>query len=311
MEGCDSHRERENSLQTALLSSNIVLDFLVGLTSIFRGKQIEGFLLRYIETLRDAETNCIASGNGTQDFKWTEETLHRVKCSQQLRLRAAEALAVLPSFLALNLPMKYSVTVAKEAFGGTKANWFNQYVENIQGKLLMPGQIRNEKTALPSSGWLVDLIMNECFHVCAFSCKCVIDESVALIEESSERKNKKSALRKQHGLALSQLDLLSFQFRAVQAISIVYELVVRRHSMDQRFQVTSTQGRTAGLLAKTILTQSCENERWLAKLQITNQVRSTWLLCFLYILQEAPEALMYDFIRTCCSSKVRILRQEE
>jgi hypothetical protein len=311
VEKCESQQDRENSLKKSISSSQIVVDFLVGLISIIRGKHIEGFLLKYFDTIRDAEPTSSVSANGKQNFTWTEEELHQLECCQQLRLFAAEALGVLPSFLALNLPMKYSVTVTKNEFYGTKPNWFNQYVETLQGKLLMPSQLRNTKNTLPSSGWLVDLVMNECFHICAFSSKCVVEESAVLIEESSKRTNKRSAIKKRHGIKLSHQDLTSFHLRAVQAISIVYELIVRRHSMDQRFQTLSAQGRIAGMLAKSVLTQSCKNEGWLSKLHFTNHVRSTWLLCFIYILQEAPEALIYDFIRSCCSPKVRTLKNSE
>ena len=46
----------------------------------------------------------------------------------------------------------------------------------------------------------------------------------------------------------------------------------------------------------------------LSKLDRANQVRSTWLVCLVYVLQDAPQALIYEFIRTCFEN-VRCLKK--
>ena len=169
--------------------------------------------------------------------------------------------------------------------------------------MAFPGFEKSNETV--TSGWLSDLVLSECFEVCSSACNLVIKESIAIVEASgSERKKNKASTSPEY--TLSKLDLEAFHYTAFHAIGIVYELVVRRHSMDQRFQSESAQGRIAGLLTTTILSQTCENIRWLTKLNCGNQVRSTWLLCFIYVLQEAPESLIYDFIRSCFD-KVRSL----
>jgi hypothetical protein len=229
-------------------------------------------------------------------------TLHRVTCSRHLRLLAVEAFASLPCFLALNLPMKYSVR--QEPHRLLKPFWLKQFVVDETNLQSVDHSVENSKEVLQQSGWLADIITNECFLICAISCKSVVEESLALIEVSSAHTPSKSILRKRPGVTLSRDDMLVFHSISNHAIRIVYELVVRRHSMDHRFQSESAQSRIAGLLAKPILEQSCANVRWIGKLESTNKVRSTWLLCFVYVLQEAPEALIYDFVQSCCDPKV-------
>lgn len=287
-ESSDDVNQRKKSLQNALSSSQIVLDFIVGLSSVIEAKQVEILIFQYLQTLRNEETTYIRDATQTLKPALNEEISHLIRCSQQLRLIAAEALCTLPSFLALNVPMKYSLSSNKET-RKESTTWLTQYVRNIQEKL-PDFEKRNEAI---NSGWLSDLVMNECFCICSVACQFVIYESIALVDASPDlnRKVTEAKLRKD--------DLVAFQCTAFQAISIVYELVVRRHSMDQRFQSVSAQSRIAGMLTKTILEQTCENVQWLSKLDCANQVRSTWLLCYVYALQDAPQALIYEFIKTC------------
>ena len=296
--------QRENSLHNALQSSQIVLDFLVGLSSIIQAKQVEVLVSLYFLAMRDHETISLQKfmqKNEKSELNLNEEICHQLKCSQQLRLLAAEKLFIIPSFLALNVPVKYTATNKPEMHKETTA-WLTQYVGRIQESL--PGFERNTETV--HSGWLADLVLTECLKVCSAACHLVVKESEELVEASlpNHKEKNKSAFRMYPKSTLGKLDLESFHCTALHAIGIVYELVVRRHSMDQRFQSESAQGRIAGLIAKTVLKQTCENVQWLAKLDCTNQVRSTWLLCFTYVLQEAPENLVYDFIRSCFN-KVR------
>jgi hypothetical protein len=77
--------------------------------------------------------------------------------------------------------------------------------------------------------------------------------------------------------------------------------------MDRRFQRDSSRGRIAALFTKPIFEASLSSVRWLARLESTHKVRSLWLLCFVYILQEAPENLLRQAVRSYSNAKVRIL----
>jgi len=73
--------------------------------------------------------------------------------------------------------------------------------------------------------------------------------------------------------------------------------------MDRRFQSEASRGRIAGMLAGPILEKSIQSVRWLARMEATHRVRSTWLLCLVYVLQEAPEHLISSIVRSYCDPK--------
>jgi len=164
---------------------------------------------------------------------------------------------------------------------------------------------------LPPCGWLSDLLINEGLSICALSCEAVVAEAMAHIEASTidgkkTPSGKTSALKKRPGAALKRADLLMFQSLGIHAITTVYELVLRQHAIDRRFQTVSCRERVAGLFAVPILDRSISSSRWLARLESTHKVRSIWLLSFLYILQEAPESLLRDYIRALCNPRVSV-----
>jgi hypothetical protein len=304
MKSSKSLQDREKSLKEALSTSQVVLDFLVGLISVFHISHCQVFIAKYFATVRDAERHVTIGNDDELSDSTMELLLHRVVCSRQLRLFAAETFASLPSFLALNLPMKYSVR--HEPRQSETASWLKQY--NI-GETHTPssseGQLKIDSAV--QSGWLARIILNECLLICSMSSKTVIEELLSAIHVSTGNSPLKSVLRKRPEVVLSQDDVLLLHTLAAHAIQVVYELVVRRHSLDRRFQSESAQSRIAGLLTEPIMELSCANARWLGKLDSTNVVRSSWLLCFIYVLQESPEALIYDFIHSCCDpQKIRL-----
>jgi Dock homology region 2 len=290
-------QDRENSLKKALSTSHVVLDFLIGLISVFHIKQIQGFILKYFAVLRDAEKRVAVGIDDEISDSTMELILHSVVSSRKLRLLAAETFASLPSFLALNLPMKYSVRQESHRF--VTASWLKQcIVDETHIPPSIQGQLKSEDSS--QSGWLAHIVLNECLLICSMSSKTVVEELLAVIHTSARNSALKSAWRKRSDVVLSQDDVLLLHTLAAHAIQIVYELVVRRHALDRRFQSESAQSRIACLLTTPIMELSCANVRWLGMLDSTNVVRSSWLLCFLYVLEEAPEALIYDFIHSCC-----------
>lgn len=294
-------QEREKSLRRALSSSQIVLDFLVGLLSVFHPENVRVLFKKYFETLRDAETEQLSDILSPTEHDWTEESIHLARTSRQLRLYAAEKLAVLPSFVALNFPLKYSGSRGSRR--SKKANWLNQSMELDPSSFSAFGDPVSEGEKLPKSGWLAQLLIDECLTICAQSCESV-NEALAHIELSRGQSWTVSSLRKRPGASLNRDDLLMLQSMAIHAITIAYELVIRRHAMDRRFQSESARGRIAVLLARPILEHSVASARWLSRMDATHKVRSTWLLCFVYVLQEAPEVLICDYVRSCCDPKV-------
>jgi hypothetical protein len=311
-----SPTERASTLLHAMASADEILDFLVGLLSIIHPEHMRLLLTTYFKTLRDCETEQLVDDSTEVRFEWTEEFIHRVHCSRQLRLHAVEKLATLPSFLSLNFPLN-CVDYHHQRHGG-KMSWVDQHKGFSDGELT--SKKANDIIRLPESGWLASIVINEGLAVCSVSCESVVVEAMAH-EEVSQHKTSQiqllanSTLFTRPGAAFKRKDFLVFQSIAIHAIICVYELIIRRHSMDRRFQTDSHRERIAAVLASPILERSVASSRWLARMGATHKIRTTWLLCFVYILQEAPESLLRVFVRQACDPKdlrihrfIRLLR---
>ena len=303
--------ESDLALLRALSRAQMVLEFLVGLASILHPHCIAALIWKHFKILRKCEIP--VERRSPTGFSWDEDSLRRVRCSRQLRIRSAEHLACLPNFVALNYPLKYSEDVRPAKRQTT--SWSTQAVEP-------PPEFHDTKSIcpypdgcnrLPESGWLARLLANECLSVSLLSCEAVVAEAIAQAETrqseetgSPSKPKSNPALAQRPGVSLKRDDLLMFQSTAIHAVTCVYELMLRRHSMDARFQKDQARSRIAALFAPVILEKSLRSTRWLARMEATHKIRTTWLLCFIYIMQEAPEALLRDFMRSYCSPPVSL-----
>lgn len=294
----NSSQDRDLSLRRATVTSKTILDFLIGLLSVLQFKHMNELFAIYFKTLREAEKTDVLVIDTSCESHWAENMIYRIKCSRHLRMSASEALAVLPCFVAINAPLRFSSHSPSQRT--ENSNWLNQ-----DAPISQPSKSGNRPDieSLPRSGWLSDLVLNETLTVCVSSCESLVEEAIAQIELSRGEMPLTSSLRKRQGTALKSEDLLVFQSIAIHAISIVYELIIRRHALDRRFQSDSAPTRIAALFAKPILDHSVVSSRWLSKLEANHKIRSIWLLCFIYVLQEAPESLIYDYVRECCTTK--------
>lgn len=306
MDGLASNAQ-DASLQDALSASDHVLDFLTGLCTTFHPAHMSSLLQKFLTTLRNCETEFIDAKDGGSEFDWTAENLHRVKCSRQLRLRAVEKLAVLPNFVALNFPLKYSSR--QHVKRQKKTTWTMQYTDPNEEMSSKHARIAGVDDLLPQSGWLAHLLTTESLSICSLSCEAVVAEAMAQIEtqENKPPSSKPSSMKKRPSAFLKRADLLMFQSMAIHAITCVHELLLRRHAMDKRYQKESSRERIAALFARPIFEKSLASVRWLARMESTHRVRSLWLLCFVYVLQEAPEDLVRELAGSYSKSKVRVI----
>eukprot|EP01082_Thalassiosira_pseudonana_P006329 g6139.t1 g6139 contig20:899036-901327(-) len=82
-----------------------------------------------------------------------------------------------------------------------------------------------------------------------------------------------------------------------------YELLVKRHAMDSRFQTIDSNIRVAAMFVGPILDYSLDAYPVLARMNANQQVRGIWLICLLYVLQEGPEVLVRDKLQSFCRQK--------
>jgi hypothetical protein len=302
--------ERECGLFRAMFSSDILLDFLVGLFAVLHPAHMSVLISKYFKTMTDCEIEHLGTHEGDIVFAWTEESLLRVHCARQLRIRAVERLAVLPSFIAINYPTKHSGH--KGSVRAKKTTWKMQYSDaKCEDPVAVLDFTKDDGDGLlPRNAWLADLLTRECLSICALSCEAVVAEAMAVIETHHDTPkvagSKSSSLKNRPTATLQRDELLMFQSIAIHAITCFHELLLRRHAMDTRFQKENIRGRIAALFAKPTIEKSLASVRWLTRMEATHKVRSLWLLCFVYVLQEAPEALIRDAVKSYCDPKVSI-----
>ena len=299
----------DQAIANSLRSTDTVVDFLIGLSPIIHPQQHQVIVIKFFTTLRLAEMDDETSVGG---FEWNADSIRRVKSSRQIRLRAIEKLSVISSFVQSNFPLIFSGwnPLDKEAsvsWNVQKAGGPEPYGVTSEGD-----SHGDDAERLPRSGWLAGQLADETLLICSLSCEAVVAEAMALAEITKHHKggsptSRQSALHQRPGQSLKRSDLLLFQSMAVHSITCLHELLLRRHAMDSRYQSDQCQGRVAAMFAPPILTKSIENVRWLARMESTHKVRSLWLLCFVYILQEAPEALLRARLRSYCYPPVSSL----
>ena len=293
----------DQALIESLRSVDTVVDFLIGLSSMIHPQQQGIILTTFIKTLRAAEKDDEDILAGC--IEWNSSTIRRVKASRHLRLRAIEKLSVLASFIQSNFPLKYSPCGALTKERSVSWNVQNAGDPELIGIASCGSPYSDGAERFPRSGWLACLLTDELLLICSLSCEAVVAEAIAHTE-ATKRQNEgsqsslQSALQQRPGKMLTRCDLLLLQSLGVHAITCLHELLLRRHAMDTRFQSDQCQGRIAATFASSILTKSIDSVRWLARMESTHKVRSVWLLCFIYILQEAPEALMRSRLRSYC-----------
>jgi hypothetical protein len=294
------------ALLKALSSSQLLLDFLVGLASILHPQYFATLVEKHLRILRECEIT-----HQDVSFVWSKENLRRARCSRQLRLRTVERLACMPNFVALNYPLKFGDNIRNQFQQST--DWDAQSVaydtEGQPAASICP--YPDGRDRVPESAWLANLLAGESLSIASLSCEAVVAEAIAHVETSSldkrgsPSKGSTSSTSERPGASLKRDDLLMFQSLSIHAVSCVYELMLRRHAMDARFQKDQARSRIAALFAPVILEKSLRSTRWLARMEATHKVRSIWLLCFIYIMQEAPESQLRGIVRSYCSSPVR------
>mmetsp|Transcript_3869 Transcript_3869/g.7417 ORF Transcript_3869/g.7417 Transcript_3869/m.7417 type:complete len:2553 (+) Transcript_3869:270-7928(+) len=284
-------------LAQILIKSDAILDFFTGLLSIIHPAQTAFLIMRYLRTLKD----CEEYSNHTDHDQTSYNYVKRLIVCKQLRLHAVERLSVIPRFAALNYPFKYNDGVKGKM--SEASSWINQSISQNSG-----GGLENKHHEIPSltdqaqpeRHWLADLLLEECFDICIYSCEAAISGTVNEAKGGaiSKKTKKQSSMRQK--TALNSKDIERQYSISLHAITIAYENILRRHAMSIQFQSRQTLHRIAGMFLSTVIKKTVEAIYFLAKLQPNSKVRLTWLCCLTYVLQEAPEVLLKKYMLSLC-----------
>ena len=270
--------------------SEHALDFMTGLFALLHPSQVATLVKAYFNILDKCEDPIHRAPAAAADMS----DLRRIKCSQQIRLYAIERLATLPRFTALNFPLKYSGSYPKKS---TPNNWMNQTQSTAQKNDVVHSYF-NKVDRDPATFWLSELLMGHCLSICHRSCQTIVVEAKA-------QSNALRFGREVEG-ALSRDDLLRIESVAFHSILSAYELLIKRHASDFRFQTAACNTRVAAMVMNPLLDESTNAVSVLQRMEANHKVRCIWLLCVLYVLQEGPEALLRDKLSSFCRTPNQI-----
>ncbi|KAI2508349.1 hypothetical protein MHU86_6023 [Fragilaria crotonensis] len=299
----DSGDEKDEALSMALDSMDTALDFLIGLASVLHPQQLAELVQKFFKVLRDAETFVVGIEK-EGSFTWTPDSIHTIRSSRQLRLRAVERFSTIGPYLAINFPKKF--TEWKPGSRQSPLSWTEQFSTASKIGIEVAATKHRGVDLLPNCGWLAELLVSESLMICSLSCEVFVSEAIAHIETSQHLIPSDSPLQTRPGHTLTKHDLLLFQSIGLHSIACVHELLVRRHAMDSRFQTEQCRSRIASLVMGSILEKSVSSVRWLARMESTHKIRSLWLVSFSYILQEAPESILRSTFREYAGRRVTL-----
>ncbi|KAL3803405.1 LOW QUALITY PROTEIN: hypothetical protein HJC23_009369, partial [Cyclotella cryptica] len=285
MSGSSGVSNADQTIAKALSTSQHSLDFLVGLFALVHPSQVSTLVTAYFSVLNGCE-DPIDAGQHTTDSM--EKNLRRVKCARLLRLHAVEKLSVLPKFIALNYPLKYTGQCPQK--NSVSCTWTHQG----PNKPVYDSELRACSEKLdrhPQSFWLAECLMDQCLTISLKCCETIMVEARAQFKTS--RYGKKAASSN-----ITQGDLVRLEAIAFQAILSANNLLIKRHAMDSRFQSMESNARVAAMYVGPVLEKSIRGVSVLSRLEPNQKVRSCWMLVVLYVLQEAPEALLRDKLRS-------------
>lgn len=233
----------DQQLSQVLMKSDAILEFFTGLLSIIHPAQTAFLIMRYLRTLKD----CEEYSNHTNDDQ-SYAYVKRLTVCKQLRLHAVERLSVMPRFAALNYPYKYNDGGKGKL--SEAASWINQSIaqtsdDSLESKEHIIPSLTDQ--AQPQRHWLADLMLEECFDICLFSCEASISGTVNEVKGGvmSKKTKKQSSMRQR--ITLNSKDIDRQFSMSLHAITIVYENILRRQAMDIQFQSQHTLRRVAGM----------------------------------------------------------------
>jgi len=289
--GSSAASHSDQMLTKALSISEHTLDFLIGLFALLHPSQVATLVKAYFHILRECEDPQCGTQDPTDKFR-----LRRIKCSQQIRLYAVERLATMSRFTGLNFPIKYSGSYPKK---NQAATWMDHRSNTLQRDDVIRSYFKKVDRN-PATFWLADLLMSHCLSICHRSCKTIIVEAKA-------QSNALRFGRRDEG-SLSREELLRIESVAFHSILVCYELLIKRHASDSRFQTATCNTRVAAMVMGPLLEQSVESVSILTRMDANHKVRCLWILCILYVLQEGPEASLRNTLSAFCRRSDQILQ---
>jgi len=277
----------DHALAKCLSSNDFLIDFLTGLLTVIHPVQVAWLFSKYFDSLGAYDTRNKTNGVEIFDMHITNPDFLRVRGSRLFRLRAIEKIASLPRFIALNFPLKTS-SFNKLATSAC-LSWTNQTKTRYQD-ISASANIMSGLRRCPENNWLARLLAHECFTICVQSAF----EAHSSSSSSMKRKDIDST---------SNIIMQCRKSMALHSITIVYELLLRSHATDCRYQSEEASYRVASVFLEQILNDSIGNIRVLSEMAADDSVRILWLSSVLYVLQESSESSLCTLFEVGCFAR--------
>eukprot|EP00592_Proboscia_alata_P016116 CAMPEP_0194397706 /NCGR_PEP_ID=MMETSP0174-20130528/125693_1 /TAXON_ID=216777 /ORGANISM="Proboscia alata, Strain PI-D3" /LENGTH=415 /DNA_ID=CAMNT_0039193913 /DNA_START=674 /DNA_END=1917 /DNA_ORIENTATION=- len=332
----DNHHPSSNqSSSSSDALGDAIMEFYIALLAMNHPAQVSLLIETYFQTLRDYDEYMVPNDNDNNHPSSpnpssrsrnninspTNDEIHThytVVSSRRLRLRAIHSLSSVPGFVSINYPLNYPDIGQRKS--RNPVSWTRQIladnliVEEDSNVCPYPDALER----VPRSHWLAELLSYDGFLICAYSCDAG-QAPVPVTGGEGEGSNPRSSRNPgtptrsnstpqnppptQTPTLTHNTRTLNFHSLAVDSITCVYESLLRRHAVDQRYQSDEGRKRIAAMFVNPILQSTIIHVDLLARMDATHKARCIWLLCFLHMLQEAPEFLIREQLRIYCNPK--------
>lgn len=281
----------DHSLQTVLMQCDSVIDFITGLFALIHPQQVSQVVSTFVGSLQDLEDGSYVEEQNTED---PYKLMGIISCCRQLRIRCFERLASLPNFVALNFPYKYSNTCQNEYV--SNLSWINQ---NVHNNFIAP--VMDYK--VPKRHWLAELVIYDCLSIAKKSSETIFNGWIPKQKVYNSTKKKStvtSAFRQRTPLPK---DLIMHEESISRnAISIVYDILLRKNALDLRYQNKESFERIVGMFVSPLICGTTQAVHVISKMDPSDKVRNQWLLCMLCSIQEAPDIALRNSISSLCGN---------
>ena len=292
MSGSSGGSNAEHMLAKALSVTEYSSSFFIGTFACLHPSQVSTLINAYFNILVECEQ---PGGRGSRSVIFTDrQSIRRIKCSKLIRLHVVEKLAVMPKFIALNYPPKFTGYCPPKSVASS--SWCHQSINNVPDNMYSYSEKINR---YPQSFWLSDLLMDQCLSISIRCCEAIMIEAKAQLKASKFGNKVLSPL--------SREDLMGLETTALQAASCAYDVLIKRHAMDSRFQNIENNTRVAALFVEQVLENLVSGISILNGLEPNQKVRSYLVMCLIYVLQESPEVLLREKLRSFCQQDVSML----
>lgn len=287
------------ALQAVLIQCDSVIEFITGLFALIHPQQVSQLVFAYIRSFQDAEDSYNVEELDTED---PYNLIGFISCCRQLRIRSYERLASMPNFVAINFPYRYRTTSCQ-----------NQNVSNlswIQQQHLVDDSIKAVVDCkAPKRHWLAELVVQDCLSIAHNSFETIFNGWIPKQKVNNLAKKKKnivtSAFRQRIPLPADLV--IHEECISRNAISIVYDILLRKNAFDMRYQKKESFDRIISMFISPLIYGTAQAVHVISKMDPSDKLRNQWLLCMLCSIQDAPDAALRKGISSLCAQDVSIV----